>query len=94
MPSRTYNAMAAGKPLLGIVEKDSETDQVINEGQIGWTVSPQKPDELLVTIKEILRSTEKLPELGDRARQQAIRDYSLEKAIGLYRKALIMSERT
>jgi glycosyltransferase involved in cell wall biosynthesis len=89
MPSRTYNAMAAGKPLLGIVEKGSETDQVITEGQIGWTSSPQKPDELLVTIKEILRSTEKLSEMGHRSRFLATRDYSLEKAIGLYRKTLI-----
>jgi glycosyltransferase involved in cell wall biosynthesis len=88
MPSRTYNAMAAGKPLLGIVEKDSETDRIIKEEGIGWSVAPQKPDELLVIIRDILQSTGKLAQMGANARIAAVRDYSLESAIGRYRKAI------
>lgn len=89
MPSRTYNTMAAGKPLLGIVENGSETDRIITEEGIGWSVDPQKPDELTVIIKEIVRTTEKLPEMGERARAAAIRHYSLAQAIERYRKAMI-----
>lgn len=93
MPSRTYNAMAAGKPLLGIVENGSETDRIITEEEIGWSVDPQKPDKLDVIIKEIVRTTEKLPEMGERARAAAIRDYSLVQAIERYRKAMIENYR-
>jgi glycosyltransferase involved in cell wall biosynthesis len=88
MPSRTYNAMAAGKPLLGIVEKGSETDRVIKEEGIGWSVVPQKPDYLLVTFREILQSTGKLTKMGANSRIAAVRDYSLDKALKSYRKAL------
>lgn len=88
MPSRTYNALAAGKPLLGIVEKGSETDLVITEDRLGWSSGPQKPDELLSTIREILKSTDKLPEMGTRARLVAVRDYRLDKAIVSYRHTL------
>jgi colanic acid biosynthesis glycosyl transferase WcaI len=89
MPSRTYNALAAGKPLLGIVEKGSETDRIIEEEGIGWSVLPQKPEALLVTLREILQSTEKLPEMAKRARLAAVRDYSVEKAISSYRSVVL-----
>lgn len=92
MPSRTYNALAAGKPLLGIVEKGSETDRIITEEGIGWSVTPQKPEELLATIQEIVLSSEKLPEMGKQARKVALSDYSLAHAIGQYRKTLIENE--
>ena len=44
MPSRTYNTLAAGKPIIGIVDAGSELAQVIQEETVGWVVPPGRPD--------------------------------------------------
>ena len=40
VPSRLYNVLAAGKPIIAIAEAHSELAQVIEEEQVGWVVSP------------------------------------------------------
>ncbi len=44
MPSRTYNILAAGKPVLALTEKGSEVARVIEDERVGWYVPPGKPD--------------------------------------------------
>jgi hypothetical protein len=42
MPSRTYNILAAGKPILALTEANSELDLIVGEEQIGWTCRPER----------------------------------------------------
>jgi colanic acid biosynthesis glycosyl transferase WcaI len=88
MPSRTYNILAAGKPVLAITETGSELAQVISDDDVGWVVPPCKPDELLAAIEEISARKEALAEMGERARRAALGRYSLETAVEKYRQAL------
>ncbi len=53
MPSRTYNILAVGKPILALTEVNSEVARVIQEDDLGWIVSPDNPEKLLQTIIEI-----------------------------------------
>src|SRR6185503_16549053 len=89
MPSRTYNILAVGKPILALAEKDSEIAKVVEEDRTGWTVSPNDPDELLRTILKI-RETEKetLDEMGKRSRRAALEKYSLRSALSSYKDSL------
>lgn len=84
MPSRTYNILAAGKPILAIVEEDSETARVVYEESVGWVVPPGNPDTLAETVLEVLARRSDLPELGRRARAAAVEKYSLSAAIDKY----------
>ena len=84
MPSRTYNFMAAGKPVLALAEKDSEVERVIEEDKIGWTVPPSKPDALLQMICKIYEEREELYEMGKRARHFALEKYSVDVAVQKY----------
>jgi len=43
VPSRSYNILAAGKPILGVLQKESETALMIVEEDVGWCVEPQNP---------------------------------------------------
>lgn len=86
MPSRTYNILAAGKPILAITEKDSEVEQVILEEKVGWSVPPEKPEILLKTILEIYQNRDLLAEMGKRARRAAVGKYSLADAVENYKK--------
>lgn len=88
MPSRTYNILAAGKPILALSESDSELEMIINEERIGWSVPPDEPETLLKVIYGIYAEREKLEQMGIRAREAAVEKYSLEKAISEYRREL------
>lgn len=90
MPSRTYNILAAGKPMLALTDPDSELAMVIDEDRAGWHVRPGNVDELTSTIVEIYESRAKLPSFGERARTSALNKYSLDAAINRYRVELGM----
>jgi colanic acid biosynthesis glycosyl transferase WcaI len=88
MPSRTYNIMAAAKPILAITESGSELARVIEEEQIGWYVPPASPDKLTEAILEIYEQRSGLARMGMQGRLAAEKKYSLRKAIGDYGKAV------
>ena len=88
MPSRTYNILAAGKPILAITENLSELAQVVTEDNIGWIVPPNAPQELLETIRQIYLNRNKLSEMGNRARLSAEKKYSLNAALEKYKNAM------
>ncbi len=88
MPSRTYNIMAAGKPILALTEEGSELAQVIDEERIGWHVPPGNPDELTKVILQIYERRSELAEMGKRASAAAIAKYSLKDAVAKYRNEL------
>jgi glycosyltransferase involved in cell wall biosynthesis len=88
MPSKTYNIMAAGKPILALTDEGSEVEQVINEEEIGWCVRPADPDRLIDALKEIYRKRQHLTALGLRARAAAEAKYCLATALARYENEL------
>ncbi len=84
MPSRTYNTLAAGKPMIGIADTNSELAQVIREEQVGWVVPPGEPEKLVQAILEAQSSTQRLAEMSARARRAAETKYALDKAVNDY----------
>lgn len=89
MPSRTYNILAAGKPILALTEENSELAKVVEEDNVGWRVSPNNPVELLKTIYAIYSELPELTFKGRQARKSAVENYSLTKALQKYRESLI-----
>jgi glycosyltransferase involved in cell wall biosynthesis len=78
VPSRTYNLMAAGKPVIALVSEVSETAKVVYEEGIGWVVEPgdvKKAVEVILWAKE---NRDLLVEMGIRGRQAAEQRYSPE----------------
>ena len=88
MPSRTYNALAAGKPILGVVQEGSELAQLVIEDNVGWIVAPHKPDLLREAIIHIYHNRKDLKEMAQRSRNAAVERYSLDLALQRYREAL------
>lgn len=87
VPSRTYNILAAGKPILAICEPTSEVARIVKEEDVGWIVPPNSPHALVTTLKQIAASG-KLSEMGERARIAAQTKYSLDTAIEAYQAAI------
>ena len=88
MPSRTYNILAAGKPILALTERDSEITKVVEEDRVGWAVLPAEPEMLRQKILEIYENRNEFEAMSKRARQAALEKYSLETALMKYKKAL------
>lgn len=88
MPSRTYNILAAGKPILAVTEDGSELAQVVAEEGVGWIVPPGAADHLTKTILTILDRPGELGAMGERARTAALTQYSLNAAVQKYRSEL------
>jgi len=89
MPSRTYNILAAGKPIVAITESESEVDLVIKDDDVGVNCEPGDVDGLLNALHDLARDPEALTAMGNRARAAALEKYSLETALSAYRRALL-----
>lgn len=88
MPSRTYNTLATGMPILALTEERSELARVIDEERVGWHIPPERPEALVEVIREIIARRTDLDEMGKRARAAAIEKYTPEVAIGSYLREL------
>ncbi len=88
MPSRTYNILAAGKPIVALTEENSEIARVITEEQVGWSIRPGDPEGLLKTIEVAVDKCHEWKSMGERARMAAETKYSLKTALEKYRNAL------
>jgi colanic acid biosynthesis glycosyl transferase WcaI len=84
VPSRMYNIMAVGKPIIAIAEYDSELAMVIEEEKIGWTVLPDNYMHLSEVILEAYSNHSTLVEMSGRARIAALTKYSAKLLINKY----------
>ncbi len=76
VPSKTYNILASGRPLIFLGPKDSEIDLLVREEGIGYCGWPEKWDK------------EELVEMGKKARALAERDYSEETILNKFINAI------
>ncbi len=84
MPSRTYNILAVGKPILALCDPFSEVAMVVQEDNSGWVVKPSDLESLLNTIVSISKTGPGLKKIGENARHSAVEKYSLHTAIERY----------
>jgi len=84
VPSRMYNQMAAGKPLLAVCDQSSELALVVNEEKIGWVIPPGDIPALVNAIKFASANPEVCREMGKRAADVASTKYPFKRAIRAY----------
>jgi glycosyltransferase involved in cell wall biosynthesis len=84
VPSRTYNILAAGKPILAIGEPDSEVAFVLSEERVGWLVLPGEPEQIVQAIFQARNKRELTAEMGRRGRIAVETKYSSEIVINKY----------
>jgi colanic acid biosynthesis glycosyl transferase WcaI len=84
VPSRMYNIMAAGKPIIAVADDDSELALVVREENIGWVVRPGDKTGLVEVIRNAQSAPRKLKEMGERARTAALK-YSRSQVLESYK---------
>jgi glycosyltransferase involved in cell wall biosynthesis len=89
VPSRIYNIMAAGKPILAITDPESELAMVVQEENIGWVVTSYRARDVVDNILAAHGNNATVFEMGKRARKAAEAKYSFDKIIPIYRNVIM-----
>jgi colanic acid biosynthesis glycosyl transferase WcaI len=84
VPSRMYNVMAAGKPILAVADVESEIAQVVSEEAIGVVVRPGDSRALAAAIMAAADNPSQLTNYGSRARKVAEGKYSSDAVLSRY----------
>lgn len=79
VPSRLYNVMAAGKPVIALVDADSEVALVIEEERSGWVVAQDDAEALVNAIVRAHDDSDSVATRGKNARRAAEQKYSRER---------------
>ena len=74
VPSKLYGVMAAGKPVLGILEEGAEARLIVEEAQCGRVVSPEDYEAIRNLIREFIqkRNSEELACMGEKGRNYLV----------------------
>jgi colanic acid biosynthesis glycosyl transferase WcaI len=82
VPSKIYGVMAAGKPVLGVLEHGSEVHRLIQESDCGYVVEPGDYEGIKQQIEEILQAApSELVQMGINGRRYL--DLHLQRNIAL-----------
>ena len=81
VPSRFYNLLAVGRPVILVSEPESEAALTVTENNLGWVVMPGMPDQLATAIRADAASSD--PSMAANA-VAAAGNYSPERALTGY----------
>lgn len=87
IPSRLYNLLAVGRPVIVAAEPHSEAAIALREEGIGWVVPPEDPPQLAQIIREAAMDRGATKQKGLRAAVVA-QKYSEEAALMRYREVV------
>jgi hypothetical protein len=82
VPSRVYNLLAIGRPVILVSENDAEAAMTVSENKLGWVVRPGMAGELAGAIRAASASVDE--SMRERA-VAAAGAYTLDRAMAAYR---------
>lgn len=85
VPSKTYNILAAGKPILYVGEHGTEIWRIVEENQIGYCFEPDDKVDLVNFLHSFsLKRLPELKEMGEKARKIAEAKYSKQSILNKF----------
>jgi colanic acid biosynthesis glycosyl transferase WcaI len=85
VPSRLYNLLAIGRPVIALSEPDSEHASILTEYDVGWVVPPEDPAALAETIRRVAADPMAAVDKGRRAAALVADRFTRERAGLAYR---------
>ncbi len=91
VPSKLYGVMAAGKPVLGILEEGAEARLIVEEADCGKSVTPGDYEAIEGLIGEFIRmqNKEELHQLGCNGREYLVQNLTQKVSIEKYRDEIL-----
>jgi colanic acid biosynthesis glycosyl transferase WcaI len=88
VPSKLYNFMAAGRPIMGLAHESSEVRSLIEETGCGACVSPEDIGEISAAIMKLKDSPEDRSRMGRNSRHYAEENYSKTRVLARVEKII------
>ena len=89
VPSKLYGVMAAGKPVLGVLDEGSEARLIVEECKCGLCIEPGNYKEISNNIEYILNNKEEIRALGLNGRQYLETNLTKEVSINKYKENIL-----
>lgn len=89
VPSKLYGVMAAGKPVLGVLDKGSEARLIVDECNCGLCTEPGNYDEIYKKIDFILNNKEEIKRLGINGRNYLESNLTKDVSINKYKNTIV-----
>lgn len=91
VPSKLYGVMAAGKPVLGILEEGSEARLIVEEARCGMSVVPGDYEAIEKLIGQYIQmqGTLELSDMGERGREFLTQNLTKQLSVEKYRDEIL-----
>ena len=89
-PSKAYGIMGAGRPIIGVLEKNTEIRLIIEECRCGKCCSPGEYDEIINIVRWYIENadTEEVARMGKNGREYLEKDLTKSVSIEKYIEAI------
>jgi colanic acid biosynthesis glycosyl transferase WcaI len=84
LPSKIYEIMASGRPLLASADRESEVWRLVGDTQCGVCVEPEDAGQLAQAILTLYRDPALREAMSRRGRQHAVQSYSRQVVVDRY----------
>lgn len=88
MPSKTWNILSCGVPVICQVDSDSELNSLINDSGVGYTIPPDDYKMLSKKIIELYESDDLRRNMGENARKLAVEQFDSIVSMDKYKKVI------
>lgn len=89
VPSKLYGVMAAGKPVLGVLDEGSEARLIVEECNCGVCIEPGNYKEISRNIEYILNNKELIKSLGQNGRKYLEVNLTKDVSINKYKDTIL-----
>jgi colanic acid biosynthesis glycosyl transferase WcaI len=98
MPSKVYEIMASGRPVLASADADSDLHRLVTGARCGICIEPHAPEKLSAALLALYRDPVLRARMGQRGRDAAVSAYSRDAIVPQYeelcRRVADSAERT
>ncbi len=84
MPSKVYEIMASGRPVLASADADSDLWRLVSGTGCGLCVEPHQPEALAAALLRLYRDADLRARMAACGRNEAVRAYSREAIVAQY----------
>lgn len=89
VPSKLYGIMAAGKPVIGVLDEGSEARLIVDECKCGVCTNPGNYEEIFNKINFVLSNKDEVNKLGENGRMYLERKLTKDVSINKYKNTIL-----
>jgi len=84
LPSKLYNCMASGRPILSLAPDSSEIDSFVKDSGCGVSIAPGDINKIRDVILELKADPGYRSKMGERGRDYVLNNFSKDKVLKVY----------